>query len=468
MEAYSQQLEHEKLEEMRAVVTTITSNMVLPLYLIFWITDLVYAPQYKWEFLFLRCLVIPVAYLANSSINRAKTLAVAQNISLAYVFSLAGIINVMMFIMAEPTSPYYTGLILIAIGGLGFFPWTKKYFIYVVLVIFAPYFAFLYSLELAESDIVHLIVVGFFINGTVTVLWVIQFFRERLRIKEITARLDLNSEIEKRREVENDLIDARDQALHASQAKSTFLANMSHELRTPLNAIIGYSELLQESSLDDGNDLYIKDLKKIDTAGKNLLDLINGVLDISKVEAGQMEIAVEEFEIAKLISSVESTLKPLIEKNNNEFSINCPIDIGIMKSDETKLRQILYNLGSNAGKFTNNGKITLAISPVTVSAQEWIRFDMSDNGIGMTVEQVSKVFNAFTQADSSTTKKFGGTGLGLSICKRFCEMLKGDVFLQSKENYGSTFTVLVPRYLDNSEAEVDVSELEKVVFQSYK
>lgn len=139
-----------------------------------------------------------------------------------------------------------------------------------------------------------------------------------------------------------------------------------------------------------------------------------------------------------------------------------------MKSDETKLRQILYNLGSNAGKFTNNGKITLAISPVTVSAQEWIRFDMSDNGIGMTVEQVSKVFNAFTQADSSTTKKFGGTGLGLSICKRFCEMLKGDVFLQSKENYGSTFTVLVPRYLDNSEAEVDVSELEKVVFQSYK
>lgn len=465
MEAYSQQLEQEKLEEMRAVVITITSNMVLPLYLIFWITDLVYAPHYKWEFLFLRCLVIPIAFLANYSINRAKTLATAQNISLAYVFSLAAIINAMILIMAEVTSPYYTGLILIAIGGLGFFPWTRRYFIYVVLVIFVPYILIILSLSPNEDDIAHLVVIAFFINGTVTVLWVIQFFREKLRIKEITSRLELNSEIEKRKEAENDLIDARDQALQASQAKSTFLANMSHELRTPLNAIIGYSELLQDSAIEDDNKIYIKDLKKIDSAGKNLLELINGVLDISKIEAGQMELAIEKFYLSQLIQNVESTLLPIINKNENDFNIECPIDIGMMKSDETKLRQILYNLGSNAAKFTKNGIVTLIISKVTVCKQEWIRFDMCDNGIGMTAEQVTKVFNAFTQADSGTTKKFGGTGLGLSICKRFCEMLGGDVFLKSKKGHGSTFTVLIPRYLDKVKNKVDTSELENIIFQ---
>ncbi|MDH5369826.1 MAG: ATP-binding protein [Gammaproteobacteria bacterium] len=466
MKVYSQQLEQEKLEEMRAVVNTITGYMVLPLYLIFWIPDLIYAPQYTWEFLFLRCLVIPIAFLASFSINRAKNLTSAQNISLAYVFSLAAIINVMMFMMGEAKSPYYTGLILIAIGGLGFFPWTKKYFIAVVFVIFAPYFAFLSSLDLTESDIVYLVVIAFFINGTITILWVIQFFRERLRINEITARLELKTEIEKRRAAENDLVDARDQALQASQAKSTFLASMSHELRTPLNAIIGYSELLQELSLDDGNNLYIKDLKKIDAAGKTLLDLINDVLDISKIEAGQMDVSIEKFDLEKVITNVNTILCPFVEKNNNEFSVNYSDDIGSMESDETKIRQVLYNLLSNAGKFTQNGKVEVNVSTQVINQQEWIRIDVTDDGIGMTPAQSSKVFNAFTQADSTTTKQFGGTGLGLSISYEFSKMLGGDILLKSQYGIGSTFIIMLPRYFDKLDVKLNRNELEKIVFQN--
>ena len=466
MKVYSQQLEQEKLEEMRAVVNTITGYMVLPLYLIFWIPDLIYAPQYTWEFLFLRCLVIPIAFLASFSINRAKNLTSAQNISLAYVFSLAAIINVMMFMMGEAKSPYYTGLILIAIGGLGFFPWTKKYFIAVVFVIFAPYFAFLSSLDLTESDIVYLVVIAFFINGTITILWVIQFFRERLRINEITARLELKTEIEKRRAAENDLVDARDQALQASQAKSTFLASMSHELRTPLNAIIGYSELLQELSLDDGNDLYIKDLKKIDAAGKTLLDLINDVLDISKIEAGQMDVSIEKFDLEKVIINVNTILCPFVEKNNNEFNVNYSDDIGSMESDETKIRQVLYNLLSNAGKFTQNGKVEVNVSMQVINQQEWVRIDVTDDGIGMTPAQSSKVFNAFTQADSTTTKQFGGTGLGLSISYEFCKMLGGDILLKTQYGIGSTFIIMLPRYFDKLDVKLNRNELEKIVFQN--
>lgn len=465
MQEYSEQLEQEKLEEMRVVVTTITSYMVLPLYLIFWVTDLVYAPEYKWEFLFLRFLVVPIAFIANYSINRAMTLTGAQNIALAYVFSLAAIINAMMFIMGEATSPYYTGLVLIAIGGLGFFPWSKKYFIAVVVVIFAPYFIFLSLLDLSQSDLEYLVVIAFFINGTVTILWVINFFRERLRIDEITARYKLKAEIDKRSAIEKDLIEARDHALEANKAKTYFLANMSHELRTPLNAIIGYSELLQELSAEDGNEVYLEDLKKIDAAGKNLLELIKGVLDISKIEAGQMEVAAEKFNLAGLINHVQAILSPIIEKNHNQLQVNCADDIGSMFSDETKIRQILYNLVTNAGKFTENGKIEINISAPEINQQEWIRIDVVDEGIGLTHEQTKKIFNAFTQADATTTKKFGGTGLGLSISWQFSQMLGGDIFLDSKIGLGSVFTVILPRNHDASAKKISKSELESAVLE---
>jgi len=467
MRDYTQQLEKEKLEEMREIVITITGYMVLPLYLIFWITDIVYAPEFAWEFLFLRCLVIPIALTANYYIRKATTLKYAQNVSLTYVISLAAIINIMMIMMANPTSAYYTGLILITIGALGFFPWTRNYFILVVIGIFLPYVAIVYSLNPTKEDIVDLVVYGFFANGTVTILWVIQFFRERLRIKEVSARLELNAEIEKRKTVENDLILARDQALQASQAKSAFLANMSHELRTPLNAIIGYSELLQETAVDDGNDEYVNDLTKIDAAGKNLLELINGVLDISKIEAGQMEVSIEQFNLQEMLQNVEVILAPIFNKNNNQFILEYDPDVNIIKSDETKLRQVIYNLASNAGKFTKDGVISLKVSKISIYDKSWLRFDMTDSGLGMTVEQVTKVFNAFTQADSSTTKKFGGTGLGLSICKHFCEMLGGDIFLKSELNIGSTFSVLIPCQLDKDKNLVDADVLENVLLKEY-
>lgn len=450
---------------MQAIVTTITGYMVLPLYLIFWLSDLVYAPQYKWEFLFLRCLVIPVAMLANYAINRTKTLTSAQNISLAYIFALAAIIDVMMIIMARPITPYYTGLILIATGGLGFFPWSRRYFVYVVLSIFVPYYLIVLYLEPNQQDFVDLIIISFFISATVTILWVIRFFREKLRIKEITARLELNSEIDKRKMMERELICARDHALQASQAKSAFLANMSHELRTPLNAIIGYSELLQESVGDrntsDGG--YLQDLKRIDSAGRHLLKLINGVLDISKIEAGQMEVDIEAFNLYALVKDTQVTLCPLVEKNNNTFTVSCATDIGEMKSDETMLRQSLYNLLSNAGKFTSDGNINLTVSALKINTQDWLRFDVTDTGIGMTPGQLARVFNAFTQADSGTTKKYGGTGLGLSICWHFCKLLGGEVFVTSKYGKGSVFTVLLPRYYDESFIKVPTRELEKIV-----
>ena len=462
MDLIKEQLDKEKLDEMQAVVRTITGYMVLPLYLIFWVTDLFYAPEYKWEFLALRLFSIPFALLSNYFVNRATTLLVAQRIGLAYIFGLSAIIYVMIYTMGDPTSPYYTGLIIIATGGLGFFPWTKKYFIYVVIVIFLPYILIVLSLYPNENDIPRLVVIGFFINGSVTVLWVIHFFREKLRLKEITTRLNLNIEIEKRKAVENDLIQARDVALNASKAKSAFLANMSHELRTPLNAIIGYGGLLEDEVRENNHDMYLKDLNKINVAGTHLLNLITGVLDISKIEAGQMETFFEKIDLYKMMKLENSIFESIAEKNKNIFTINCPDNIGVLESDELKLRQILYNIVSNAGKFTEHGRINLDVTSFSIKEQGWLRFDLSDSGIGMTVEQATKVFEEFVQADSTTTKKFGGSGLGLSICHHFTRLLGGDIFIESKEAYGTTFTVLIPRYPASYNKKIPYDELKAI------
>ena len=446
MDLIKEQLDKEKLDEMQAVVRTITGYMVLPLYVMFWITDLFYAPEYKWEFLALRLFSIPLALLSNYFVSKATTLLTAERIGLAYIFGLSAIIYVMIYMMGDPTSPYYTGLIIIATGGLGFFPWTRKYFVYVVIVIFLPYLLIVLSLSPNEDDIPSLVIIGFFINGSVTVLWVIHFFREKLRLKEISTRLNLNIEIEKRKAVEADLIQARDEAVKASHAKSSFLANMSHELRTPLNAIIGYGGLLEDEVRENNHEEYLEDLNKINVAGNHLLNLITGVLDISKIEAGKMETFFEKIDLLKMIATEKSIFELNAEKNKNIFTINCPNNIGLLESDEVKLRQILYNLVSNAGKFTEHGRINLDVAPFSIKEQDWLRFDLSDSGIGMTKEQTAKVFEEFVQADSTTTKKYGGTGLGLSICRHFTRLLGGDIFIDSKEGYGTTFTVLIPRY----------------------
>jgi signal transduction histidine kinase len=238
---------------------------------------------------------------------------------------------------------------------------------------------------------------------------------------------------------------ARAEAEEASKAKSIFVANMTHELRTPLNAIIGYSEMLQEEAEDMGLNDFIPDLKKIGSAGKHLLALINDVLDFSKVEAGRMELFLETFVIDIMLEDVRVTIEPLIEKNHNRLQVAQAERLGEMYADVTKVRQCLFNLLSNASKFTEEGTITLAAHRYCgIDYKEWITFQVSDSGIGMTPEQISKLFNAFMQADSSTTRKYGGTGLGLVITKQFCQMMGGNVSVESEYGKGTTFSIHLP------------------------
>jgi signal transduction histidine kinase len=237
---------------------------------------------------------------------------------------------------------------------------------------------------------------------------------------------------------------AKDEAEEANRTKSAFLANMSHELRTPLNAIIGYSEMLQEECKDAGNDDYVPDLNKIHAAGKHLLGLINDILDLSKIEAGKMAIHKEDVDLSAMVHDVATTVKPVLERNENVLQITGAEQLGVMRSDVTKVRQILLNLLSNASKFTNKGTVTLDCSTKNAAGHVWVTFKVTDTGIGMTPEQVARLFQPFMQADTSTTRKYGGTGLGLAISRRFCQMLGGSIEVSSEVGKGSTFTVSLP------------------------
>jgi GAF domain-containing protein/CheY-like chemotaxis protein len=233
----------------------------------------------------------------------------------------------------------------------------------------------------------------------------------------------------------------------ADRHKSEFLANMSHELRTPLNAIIGYSEMLQEDAADLGAGQFTDDLKRINAAGKHLLELINAVLDLSKIEAGKMELYLESFDVAALVRDIAAVIQPLAGKNANRLELRCPEDIGTMRADLTKVRQALFNLLSNACKFTDRGTISLAVTREAIDDQDWMVFSVSDTGIGMTSEQLARLFEAFSQADAATTRKYGGTGLGLALSRRLCRMMGGDVTVESEAGRGSTFTVRLPAHV---------------------
>ncbi len=264
--------------------------------------------------------------------------------------------------------------------------------------------------------------------------------------------------------VNQDLVTAKEAAEQAHQAadaanraKSQFLANMSHELRTPLNAIIGYSEMVQEELEDMGDNKLIPDVRRIHGAARHQLALINDILDLSKIEAGKMTLFIEEFDVTRLIREVEATVQPLIREKKNHLKVECPAETGTMRADQTKVRQVLYNLISNAAKFTEQGTVTLRVWRDECSklcqGQEpdssrplppIFRFEITDTGVGMTSAQLGKLFQAFTQADASTSKKYGGTGLGLALSRKFAQMMGGELAVESEFGKGSVFTVWLP------------------------
>jgi len=268
-----------------------------------------------------------------------------------------------------------------------------------------------------------------------------------------TRTRELEGEIIHRKQTQEELLKAKHAAEDASRAKSAFLANMSHELRTPLNAIIGYSEMLEEETRDSGRMENLQDLRKIQAAGKHLLSLINDVLDLSKIEAGKMGLHLETFDVSVMAEEMVTTLQPAIAKNNNKVRVHLGDDLGMMRADATKVRQILFNLMSNACKFTDHGTISLDVSPTIIEGQDWIRFQVQDTGIGISSKQQHKLFQEFSQADATIARKYGGTGLGLAISHRFVQMMKGRISVESQAGKGSTFTVHLPAQVTLETAE---------------
>jgi signal transduction histidine kinase len=295
---------------------------------------------------------------------------------------------------------------------------------------------------------------------------VLEFFSDRAAepdepLLEVMAQIGTQlGRVIERTQAEEQLLAAKAQAEAATEAKSSFLANMSHELRTPLNVILGVSEIMQEDAEEQGLDDFLESLDHVSREGKHLLHLIEEILDLSKIEAGKLEFRLEDFDLAGLVRDAAVAAQSLADKNANKLTVHCPEDIGAMHADPLRVRQVVLNLLSNACKFTEQGEVTLAAASNRVDGADWLEITVSDTGIGMTPEQSAKLFQEFTQADASMTRKYGGTGLGLAISRRLCRMMGGDIGLTSTAGEGTTFTVRLPRQVtlvaEAAEEQVDV------------
>jgi signal transduction histidine kinase len=261
-----------------------------------------------------------------------------------------------------------------------------------------------------------------------------------------TRTIELQDEIAMRRIVEQDLLNAKEVAEESNRAKSAILANMSHELRTPLNAIILYSEMLEEDAAAQGNEAGVADLRCVVTAAKHLLSLINDILDLSKTEAGRMELHSEPTGVRGLIADVSATIQPLAWKNGNSFVTQLPADDYIVNVDAIRFRQSLLNLLGNACKFTENGQVSLAVNRQISQGSNWICFEVRDTGQGIAQDNIGKLFQTFSQVDSSATRKHGGSGLGLAISQRFCQLMGGAITVVSQPGKGATFTIRLPEF----------------------
>src|SRR3979490_964998 len=289
--------------------------------------------------------------------------------------------------------------------------------------------------------------IGKLIDGFNTMLSEIQQRDTALRgaNEELKSRTgELEKEILHRKQTQEELLKAKHVAEEATRAKSTFLANMSHELRTPLNAIIGYSEMLEEETRESGKSDSVQDLRKIQSAGKHLLSLINDVLDLSKIEAGKMGLHLETFEVSHVIEEMVTTLQPAATKNGNSIQVHLADKVSTMRADVTKVRQILFNLLSHACQFPGHGTVAVDVDRIRFEDREWIQFQVRDTGIGISAKQKENLFQEFAQADASIARKYGGTGLGLAITHRFVQLMKGRINVESEPGRGAIFTVQLP------------------------
>ncbi len=265
----------------------------------------------------------------------------------------------------------------------------------------------------------------------------------------VASQSGLEREAERHRATAERLRKAMEEAERASKQKSIFLAKMSHQLRTPLNAVIGYSEmLLEDSELADSGE-QSDDLRRINSAGKHLLSLVTDVLDMSKIEADKTDIVIQPFELVGFLEDVIATSRSVVEANGNEFLVERGPGLGIVISDATRLRQAILNLLSNAGKFTKKGRVTLEITREKGEAEDWIKIAVSDTGIGISPDNLKKLFKNFNQADASTSSKYGGTGIGLALSQNLCRMMGGDISVESEFGRGSRFTIRVPGYIED-------------------